>query len=118
VAGFRLFTDNHTRQPIVKALRDRGWDTMRAIDVFPEKTPDAFLFAHAADQGRAFATCDEGVHVIAMQWLQAGRAFRMVFWKHAHHARMSDGDLVRAFEEIAAKPNAFAYPIEYIKPKR
>jgi hypothetical protein len=56
--------------------------------------------------------------VIAMQWLQAGRAFRMVFWKHAHHARTSDGDLLRALEEIAATPNAFAYPIEYIKPRR
>jgi len=31
---------------------------------------------------------------------------------------LGDGDLVCAFEEIAAKPNAFAYPIEYIKPKR
>jgi hypothetical protein len=55
--------------------------------------------------------------VIAIEWLKAGRAFRMVFWKQAHHARMSDGDFVRAFEELAAKPNAFAYSIEYIKPK-
>jgi hypothetical protein len=48
----------------------------------------------------------------------AGWAFRMVFWKHKHHERMSDGDIVRALEELARKPNAFAYPIEYIKPKR
>jgi hypothetical protein len=77
VAGFRLFTDNHTREPIVKALRDRGWDAVRAIDVFPEKTPDNVLFAHAAEQERAFATCHEGVHEIAMEWLEAGRASRM-----------------------------------------
>lgn len=118
MAGLPLFTDNHTRQQIVKALRDRGWDAVRAIDVFPEKTPDDVLFAYAAEQGRAFATCDEDIHALAMEWIKAGRPFRMVFWKHKHHERMSDGDFVRAFEEIAAKPNAFAYPIEYITPKR
>jgi hypothetical protein len=55
-----------------------------------------------------------------LRWsgLAAGWAFRMVFWKHKHHERMSDGDIIRALEELARKPNAFAYPIEYIKPKR
>jgi hypothetical protein len=32
-------------------------------------------------------------------------------------ARMSDGDFIAALDEIARKPNAFAYPIEYITPK-
>lgn len=31
---------------------------------------------------------------------------------------MSDGDIVRALEKLARRPNAFAYPIEYIKPER
>jgi hypothetical protein len=31
---------------------------------------------------------------------------------------MSDGDIVRALEVIAARPDAFAYPIEYVKPER
>jgi hypothetical protein len=31
---------------------------------------------------------------------------------------MTDGDIVRALEELEAKPDAFAYPIEYLKPKR
>jgi hypothetical protein len=30
---------------------------------------------------------------------------------------MSDGDFVRAFGDLAVKPDAFAYPIEYIKPR-
>jgi hypothetical protein len=30
---------------------------------------------------------------------------------------MSEGDFLRTFEEIAARSDAFAYPIEYIKPK-
>ena len=31
---------------------------------------------------------------------------------------MSDGDFVRALEELSRKPDTFAYSIEYIKPKR
>ena len=31
---------------------------------------------------------------------------------------MTDGEMVLAFEEIAAKPNALAFPIEYIRPQR
>jgi hypothetical protein len=31
---------------------------------------------------------------------------------------LTEGDVVAAFEAIAAKPNAFAYLIEYIKPGR
>jgi hypothetical protein len=41
----------------------------------------------------------------------------MIFWKLERHRKMSDGDFVRAFEEIAKNPTAFAYAIEYIKPK-
>jgi len=42
----------------------------------------------------------------------------MVYWWAEHRREMSDGDIARAIEELASKPNAFAYPIEYIKPKR
>jgi hypothetical protein len=45
-------------------------------------------------------------------------AFRVVFWKHKHHARMCDGDFIAAFEELSAKADAFAYPIQYIKLER
>ena len=31
MAGFPLLTDNHVRQPIIKALRARGWDVVRAV---------------------------------------------------------------------------------------
>jgi hypothetical protein len=30
---------------------------------------------------------------------------------------MTDGDFIAALEELAAKPDAFAYPIQYIKPR-
>jgi hypothetical protein len=62
-------------------------------------------------------TCDKKIHAIAKARSHAGQAFRMVFWKQAHHVRMSDGDLIRALEELSRKPDAFSYSIEYIKPK-
>ena len=114
---FPLFSDNHVRQQIVDALRREGWDVVRAIDVFPEGTDDEILFPYAAEHDRAFVTCDKRIHALAMDGLKAGKLFRMVFWRFERHREMSDGSFVRAFAEIAAKPDAFAYPIEYIKPK-
>lgn len=119
MAGLSVFTDNHVRQQIVEALRSRGWDVVRAIDVFPPGTNDDDLIAYSAQQGRVFLTNDDGIHAIAHRWLAEGRAFRMVYWKAKLLWDMSDGDVVRALESIATKPDAFAYSIEYIhKPKR
>ena len=59
----------------------------------------------------------QGIHASAIDRLKAGQPFRMVFWRLERHRKMSDGDFVRAFEEIAKKPTPFAYAIEYIKPK-
>ena len=56
---FRLLTDNHVRQQLVEALTSRGWDVVRAIDAFPERTSDEVLFAHAAATGRVFVSTDE-----------------------------------------------------------
>jgi len=114
---FPLFTDNHVRQQIVEGLRREGWDVVRAIDVFPEATDDEILFPYAAEHGRVFVTCDKRIHAIAIDRLKAGQPFRMVFWRLERHRKMSDGDFVRAFEEIAKTPTPFAYAIEYIKPK-
>lgn len=45
MAGFPLLTDNHVRQPIIKALRARGWDVVRAVDILGEKNNDEDLLA-------------------------------------------------------------------------
>lgn len=119
MAELAFFTDNHVRQPIVDALRRKDRDVVRAVDVFGEGNDDEELFAYAAREGRVFLTNDEGIHKIARRWLQEGRsAFRMVYWWAEHRREMTDGDIVRALEELEAKPDAFAYPIEYLKPKR
>jgi len=118
VAGFPAFTDNHVRQQIVEGLLRGGWKVVRSVDAFGEAEDDDVLFDYAAKEGLVFVTCDEKIHAIANARLKAGEAFRMVFWPQAHHARMSDGDFVRALVELSEKPDAFCYAIEYIKPTR
>jgi hypothetical protein len=115
VAGFPAFADNHVRQQIVEGLLRRGWKVVRSVDTFGEAVDDNILFDYAVKERLVFVTCDEKIQAIAKARSQAGQAFRMVFWKQAHHVHMSDGDFIRA---LSRKPDAFAYPIEYIKPKR
>ena len=55
--GLPLFTDNHVRGPLIKALRQRGRDVARAVDLFGQENDDAELFAYAAKEGRVFLTC-------------------------------------------------------------
>ena len=117
--GLPLFTDNHVRGPLIKALRQRGWDLARAVDLFGQENDDAELFAHAAQAGRVFLTCDEGIQAIAHDWLRRGRTdFRMIYCRMEHHQKMTIGQLLEAIDEVLRKPDAFAYPIEYLKPSR
>ena len=59
---FRLLTDNHVRQQLVEALTSRGWNVVRAIDAFPERTSDEVLFAPlSGDDLLEAATSDEDV---------------------------------------------------------
>jgi hypothetical protein len=118
VAGLPLLTDNHVRQPIVEALLALGWDVVRAVDVLGEGNEDEDLLVWAADHGRVLVTCDQGIHRNATRWLRQGRSFRMVYWWAVHQREMSDGDIALAIAELTSRPNAFGYPIEYVKPHR
>lgn len=62
---FPLFTDENISGHLIKALSSRGWDVQRAVDAFGERTEDEVLFAHAAEQGRVFVTCDRPAEAIA-----------------------------------------------------
>jgi hypothetical protein len=118
VPGFPLFTDNQVRGPLIKALRQQGRDVARAVDLFGQRNDDAELFAYAAKEGRVFLTCDEGIQAIAHDWLRQGRTdFRMIYCAMEHQQEMTIGGLLEAIEDILRKPDAFAFPIEYVKPR-
>jgi len=119
VAGrFTLLTDIHVHDALVEALRRAGWDVLRAVDLLPSNADDEALFAYAAEHDLVFVTNDRPLEAIAIRWMTEGRRFRgLVCWPQKHYRVMTDGELAQAFDEIAAKPDAFAYRIEYIKPK-
>jgi hypothetical protein len=116
---FPLLTDEHISNSLVETLRHRGWDVVRAVDVFGQRTDDQILFEHAAAEGRVLVTTDAGVEAIAIRWLREWRAFPgLVIWAQRHQRVMSEGDFLGEFEELAARGDAFAYPVHHIKPRR
>jgi hypothetical protein len=120
VAGrFLLYTDADIHGPVVDALVDAGWDVLRAIDAFAERTLDPIHFERAAREGRVFLTNDRRIEPIAHAWLREGKAFRgLICWPRSHYERMSAGDFLEAFEEIARQDDPFRYPVVHIKAKR
>jgi hypothetical protein len=96
---FPLFTDENVDGPLIKGLIARGWDVVRAIDVFGERADDATLFAYAAEQGRVFVTGDRPSEAIAIRWLREARRFHGMIRCQA--GTRSVGDLVAAFEKLA-----------------
>lgn len=114
---FPIFTDAHVQQAVVEGLLRRGWDVVRGIDVFPEKTPDEVLLEYAASQGRVFVTNDEPIEKTAAVWLSQGRSFPgLVFWEQQDYQAMTTGDILEAFEAFAEKENPFGYPLQRIRP--
>ena len=116
---FPVYTDNNVHGDLVKALRRADWDVVRGVDTLAEDALDPEHFEKAAELGRVLVTNDQPFVDTAHQWLEQGRRFKgMVTWPRAHYKRMTIGDLVRKFEELAAKDQAFDpdYPIVRIKP--
>lgn len=112
---FALFTDENIAGPLIKALSARGWDVVRAVDVFGERTDDEALFAYAADHRRVFVTGDRPAEAVAIRWLRKGRAFRGMI--RCPTSEMTVGDLLAAFENLAEEEDPFGgYPIVYVKP--
>ena len=117
--SFPLYTDNDVLGALVKTLRRAGWDVVRGVDILPKNAPDPDHFAKAAELGRVLVTNDQPLVDVAHQWLEKGRRFKgMVTWPRAHYRRMTMGDLLRKFEELAAKDQPFDpdYPIVRFKP--
>lgn len=102
---------------LVVALIKQGWDVARAIDLYPERTPDPVVFARAAEESRVFVSNDGPIERLALTWLAEGRPFRMVFWPQEDYRRWSIGELLQAFEDLSREDDPFAYPIRRLKPK-
>ena len=117
---FPLYTDADVRGPLVKALKQAGWDVVRAIDELPEGALDPPHFERAAALGRVFVANDEGQEVRANKWYKQGRAFPgLVTWRQKDYSKMTYGEIVEVFEELAAQENPFLpYPIVRVKPER
>jgi len=116
VAGhFPLYTDADIHQPLVQALRDRGWDIVRAVDLYPEGTEDEVHFERAAKENRVLVTNDRRIEAIANRWLEAGRAFRgLILWPQQHYKRMGFSQLVA---EIEALSEPFPHLVIHLKPR-
>jgi predicted nuclease of predicted toxin-antitoxin system len=115
---FPLFMDACVSGHLIEALQKLGWDCVRAIDLFPEGTPDPIVFAYAAQEQRVFVTNDAPIAALAYAWLAEGRPFRMIFWPQEIYRSSTIGSLARAFEALATQDDPFVnYPIVHLVPR-
>jgi hypothetical protein len=117
---FPLYTDADIRGPLIRRLLHAGWDVLRAIDEYPERTKDPLHFRRAAELGRVLVTSDEHHEALAVEWYEAGRSFPgLIIWRQALNEQMGYGELLQVFEELARQDDPFSsYPIIRIWPKR
>jgi hypothetical protein len=110
---FPVLCDACVNEHLIRALLARGWDVVRAIDLYPERTKDEVLFERSAKDNRVFVTNDRPAEAIAIRWLQEGLPFRgMVAWPVDAYERRGIGGLVEDFEALANEVDPFAYPCE------
>lgn len=86
---FPLYTDADVHGPLILALRRRGWDLVRAIDLYPPGTADAVHFERAARDSRVLISNDPDMEVI--------------------------GELVASIEALS---EPFPHPVIHLRPPR
>ncbi len=111
---FPLLTDENVFGPLVEGLKRRGWDLLRTVDVFGEKSIDEPMMLWATEQGRVIVSTDRDCLAIARQWLAQGRTCRLVYWEQFRYQRVGVAPFLAAFDELAAKEKAFAACVEYL----
>jgi predicted nuclease of predicted toxin-antitoxin system len=114
---FPLYTDADVKGALIEALRQGGWDVVRAIDTFPDGTDDHVHFDYAAKENRVLVTNDQPLQAIANRWLRDGSSFKgVVTWPQEHYKKMTVGHIVSEFEKLADEDDPFRYPIRHIHP--
>ena len=107
-------TDENVPGPLIEGLKARGWNVLRVVDVFGERSVDPEVFTYAAERGLVLASTDRDCVVIARQWIEEARSFRLIYWNQAQYQRVAVGILLEAFERLANKADSFAACIEYL----
>ena len=117
---FPIYVDADVHGPLVDGLIHAGWDVVRAIDAFRERTGDPVHFEHAVRTGRVLVSNDRHMRELGERWYAEGRRFPgLVWWHRRHYARMGVGEILEAFERIARRDDPFsAYPILAIGSER
>lgn len=111
---FPLYTDADVHGPLIVALRERGWDVVRAIDLFPQGTADAVQFERAAKESRVLISNDQDMEIIANLWLAQGRSFRgLLLWPQEHYKRIGYGRLVAKIEALS---EPFPHRVIHLRP--
>jgi hypothetical protein len=121
VAGrFRLYTDADIHGPFVHALKRKGWELVRAVDVYPEGQNDRTHFERAAKEGRVLVSNDLDQIRIAQEWILSGRPFAgPVTWRKAQERQATPAEIADAFDALARENDPFRpYPIVYLTLKR
>ena len=70
---FPLYTDENVKGALIKALRQGGWDVVRAIEVFPEGTDDEVHLAFAFPVIEAVLLLAGSGDAVGRTYLAAGR---------------------------------------------
>lgn len=114
-----LYTDADVRGPLIKALRKLGWDIVRAIDLYPEKTTDPIHFDRAVGMSRVLISNDDGQNVRATRWHAEGRLSRgLITWPQWVYGRMTCGELAEGLRGIAGQDDPLTpYPIIHTRPR-
>lgn len=110
----RLYTDENVRGPVVRQLRNRDVDLLRAQDDIPPGTPDHEVLDRASKLGRVLYTEDDDLLEEAAERQRTGVAFAGVVY--SHQERVSIGQAVQDLELMAAagKPGDFADRVTFL----
>jgi predicted nuclease of predicted toxin-antitoxin system len=116
VAGrFPLFTDENVDGPIIRGLRQRGWDVQHATEELGEETKDISLLEYATSLERVMVSTDKHLLHLGERWVEEGRDFRLIWWEQKRTQRILLQTVLDAFDEIAAEETPFSYPIRFLK---
>jgi hypothetical protein len=117
---FPLLVDEHVPLALVRALQRRGWMVVRVVDLadLGQGSEDEQVFTYALEQGYVVLSSDERALWRPRRYREQGSSFLgMACWPQRHRSRMTIGEVVAAFEQMAKEEEPFAYGYRFIQPQ-